>query len=63
MKIYQEEEETDFKPIHFTLDTLEEVWAFWDAINRVESTHPHRKETVKKMTDYLSNWFSNEAQL
>ena len=57
MKI--EQETKNFIPIKITLNTESDARIFWDMIIQFKP----KDTNTKSMSDYLSNWFSNEAKL
>ena len=59
MKIEQKKEEKVFIPITVTLHTESDTRIFWDMLIQFKP----KDENTQKMSDDLSNWFSNEAKL
>ena len=53
------EQKNGFNKIKITLETVSDARVFWDMVTQLKP----KDENTKGMSDYLSNWFSNEAQL
>lgn len=52
------EQQKDFKPVVITLESPDEVAAFWDALEGREPEDDQKQKLIN-----LCNWFSNQASL